>query len=160
MYRFIVFDHLLQISHFTSWTALVIHSILTVNWYCCAVNVIMTFKLLACSFITFYPFNDYNCLLRWCIDIGRAPTGCVLLHCVTLSVNRQQKSPFDLMMKQEFSLALRKPNRLSFCTVCGPGVQSTRWFVKKNICSTLTANEYWSQGFHTKWINIILWLYC
>lgn len=125
------FDHLPQIVHFTCWIALVIYGILTVDQHCFVVNVIMTFKLLACSFITFYPFNDYNCLSRWYIDIGQAPTGCVLFHCVTLSVNRQQKSPFDLVMKQEFSHAPRKPNRLSFCTVCGPWIQSVHWFVIK-----------------------------
>lgn len=117
-------------SGFTSRTALVIYSLLIVDQHCFVPNVIMTFKLLACSFITFYPFNDYNCLSRWYIDIGRAPTGCVLFHCVTLSVNRQQKSLFDLVMKQEFSHSAMKANRLSFCTVCGPWVQSAHWFVR------------------------------
>lgn len=42
------------------------------SWIWCVVDVIMIFKLLVGSFITFYPFNEFNWRLRWYINIGWA----------------------------------------------------------------------------------------
>lgn len=111
------------------WLVLKRHTV-TVDWHCCVVNVIMTFKLLACSFITFSPFNDYNCHSRWYIDIGQSPAGVACYSIVLLWVLTDSKKPVWPTDVTRISHAFEEAKRAVVSAQCVVPAEYSEWCVK------------------------------